>query len=163
MATTIARPVPPRLTPCAACPWRTANHLKKHKFGFYTKKNLTRLWRGLRTGNSMSCHPTDPSHPDHLACGTSPDATVRECAGAVILVLREMGKVAAHAADKKTIGPEELDAYWAERKKGFNRAGALYWLVQRLGFGGVPFFGDRVLPAVNEKDKRISLPTFLEG
>lgn len=153
----------PRLSPCSACPWRTANHLKRHKFGFYTKANLTRLWNGIRGGEPQSCHPTDPSHPDHVACGAKPGTTPAECAGSVILVMREIAAIAAHSADKLTIGDAGIVAYLAARKKGLTKSGVLRWVVQRLGLGGVPVVGGEPLPRVDAADKRISLPTFLEG
>ena len=162
MATPIERPTPPKLSPCAACPWRTENHQKKHRFGFYTKKNLIRLWNGLRKGDAMSCHPTDPSHPDHVACGAKPGSKPHECAGSVILILRELTRIAAEG-DGKMIGPEEIDAYWEKRKKGLDRDGLLFWLVSRMTHGGVPFLGGDVLPEVEVDDARISLPVFLEG
>ena len=153
----------PKLSPCAACPWRTENHLKRHRFGFYTKKNLTRLWNQIRGGGApQSCHPTDTSHPDHVACGAKGDKP-KECAGSVILVLREMKRMADFAEDKKSIGPEEIDQYKAVRKKGLNRGGMAYWLVSRLGLGGVPFVGGAPLPQVDIDDDRISLPVFLKG
>lgn len=163
MAKKLKRKEPPALSPCEACPWRAANQGKKHKLGFYTKANLTRLWNGIRRGNPQSCHPTDPTHPDHVACGAKPDSTPRECAGAVILVLREAEAMAAHAPDGVSVGPEEVDAYWAARKKGLTRDGVLYWMLQRLGLGGVPYLGGQPLPKVDPDDKRIALPEYLEG
>ena len=50
-------------SPCQACPWRVENHGKRHPDGWYTKANLRRLWSGIRRGEEMSCHPTDPSNP----------------------------------------------------------------------------------------------------
>lgn len=149
-------------SPCTACPWRTANHLKRHKYGFYTKANLTRLWHGIRRGDPQSCHPTDPGHPDHVACGAKPGSVAQECAGSVILVMREMRKIAAHG-DGQTLGDKEVIYYRRERKKGLTTSGILYWIVQRLGMAGVPFLGGKALPKVDEADDRISLPTFLEG
>lgn len=159
----LERPKPPKLSPCDKCPWRTDNHQKRHKFGFYTKKNLIRLWNGIRDGNAQSCHPTDASHPDHVACGAKPGTEVKECAGSVILVIRELSQMAALSEDGKTIGPEELDAYLAKRKRGLNKAGLLYWLVSRMTHGGVPYIGGPVMPEVKADDERISLPVFLEG
>lgn len=49
--------------PCAQCPWRTSNQGKRHPDGWYTKANLRRLWAGLRRGERMTCHPTDPANP----------------------------------------------------------------------------------------------------
>jgi hypothetical protein len=31
--------------------------------GWYTKANLQRLWAGMRRGEDMTCHPTDPDKP----------------------------------------------------------------------------------------------------
>ncbi len=158
------RPAPPKLAVCDQCPWRTSNHLTKHQFGFYTKKNLTRLWNQIRNGGGVqSCHLTDPSHEDHVACGARPGMKTHECAGSVILVKREMGKIAAYAPDGRTLDVEQVEQYKKARKKGLTRTGLAYWLVSRLGLGGVPFVGGPVLPDVDVEDKRVSLPVFLEG
>lgn len=158
-----ARRAGPKLSPCAACPWRTENHGKRHRFGFYTKQNLIRLWNGIRRGGDMSCHPTDPSHPEHVACGAKPGSKPKECAGSVILALREMRKIADLSPDKKAIDVEQVDQYLATRKKGLTKTGIVHWVIQRLGFGGVPYVGGSPMPVVNEDDARVSLPVFLEG
>ncbi len=72
---------------CAACPWRTTNHGRRHPDGWYTKANLKRLWAGLRTGEAtgMTCHPTDPVNPAPTGrpLAKAPDgADFYECAGA---------------------------------------------------------------------------------
>lgn len=83
-------------SPCVHCPWRIENHGKPHPSGWYTKKNLRRLWAGMRAGERMSCHPTDASNPVTEAdqkAGYKPapeDAKMRECAGSVILQQREV-------------------------------------------------------------------------
>ena len=72
---------------CPRCPWRIANHGKRTPGGFYTKKNLQRLWSQVRRGlKPQSCHMTDPSHPDHVAAGAPLSAQVHECPGSVALV-----------------------------------------------------------------------------
>lgn len=145
--------------PCKQCPWRTENHGKPHPFGFYKKANVTRLWNQLRRGgNSMSCHPTDPSHPDHVASGTPTDAKTRECAGAVILIRRELSSIAGPARELTTEG---LGAYLKHRKKGLTKDGFRYWAIQRIHFGKVPLIGGPPLPEVNEDDAAISLPAHL--
>lgn len=45
---------------CLACPWRLSNQGRPTPGGWYTRRNLDRLWAGLRRGTRMSCHPTDP-------------------------------------------------------------------------------------------------------
>lgn len=76
--------------PCKACPWRISNQGKRHPGGWYTKKNLARLWAGMRRGERMSCHPTDQTNP--LPPGFDPvpeHIEVHECGGALILKQRE--------------------------------------------------------------------------
>lgn len=72
--------------PCAACPWLTANHRRRHPEGWYTDANRRRLWNGLRTGDApgMTCHPTDP-----LNQPVRDGICTRECAGAWTLLARE--------------------------------------------------------------------------
>lgn len=144
--------------PCAQCPWRKSNHGKPHKFGFYTKANLRRLWNQIRGGGKpQSCHLTDPSHPDH---GAKPSAKAQECPGAVIIVLREVGKM---ADDKKLINSDGVSRYLRERKKfGLKKSGVLYWVVERIQMAGVPFLGGEKLPEVNDDDPEIGLPEEFE-
>lgn len=76
--------------PCQACPWRISNQGKRHPGGWYTKKNLARLWAGMRRGERMTCHPTDETNP--LPPGFDPvpeHVEVHECAGALVLKQRE--------------------------------------------------------------------------
>jgi hypothetical protein len=134
-------------TACDQCPWRASNQGKRNSFGFYTKANLTRLWNGLRNGNSQSCHMTDPSHQDHIAAGAKPGSTARECPGSIILITRE---IEAIAGEKKCIDNEAIDRYRETRRKGLTANGILYWIVQRIQMAGVPFIGGEKLPDVKD-------------
>jgi hypothetical protein len=137
-----------KTTPCENCPWRVTNHGKRTPWGFYTKTNLRRLWNQIRRGGGQqSCHPTDASHPDHIAAGAKPGATVQECPGAVILALREGIKMAEYGGG--TITPEAVATYRKRNRDGLTREGILYWIVARYQFGGVPFIGGPKLPDVD--------------
>lgn len=144
--------------PCAQCPWRTANQGKRTPWGFYSKANLKRMWSGIRRaygGEAQSCHPTDTSHPDHIAAGAKGDKPV-ECAGSVIVVMRELQKL---ADEDNCITPESCDKYLAETKGfGLTRAGIQHWALYRYQLGGVPFLGGNKLPLVNVDDPEISNP-----
>lgn len=146
--------------PCDQCPWRLANQGKKHPFKFYTISNLRRLWNQIRKGGgAQSCHLTDPSHPDHVAVGAKPNAKAKECPGSVIVVLREIGRM---ADDNREVNSESMAAYFKRRKKGITKQGALYWIVQRIQMGGVPFVGGPKMIAVDESDEEIGLPECLK-
>ena len=152
----------PELTPCSQCPWRASNQGKRTPWGFYSQANLRRMWNEIRNGCGVqSCHPTDASHPDHVAAGAKTGAQVKECAGSVILVLREL--IDLRGGPDVIIGPEEVDAYLARRKRGLKKRALLYYLYERMRLADVPFFGGTRMPDVNVNDKRISLPTYLEG
>lgn len=147
--------------PCAQCPWRRANQGKRHAFSFYTKANLRRLWNQVRGGGAaQSCHLTDPTHPDHIAAGCKPISEARECPGSVIVVLREVGKM---ANAEKVIEDGGIARYLRERKKGLTKRGILYWVVQRIQMAGVPFLGGVKLPEVDVDDEEIGLPPELEN
>lgn len=77
---------------CAACPWRLSNQGMRHAGGWYTPANLRRLWRGLRNGERMTCHPTDPRMNECFGGeGTvKDDAVTHECTGSLIVAQREM-------------------------------------------------------------------------
>ena len=117
--------------PCDACPWRVANHGKRHKHGFYTKRNLQRLWNQIRRGGGVqSCHPTDPGHPDH---GAKPDSKAQECGGSVILVTRELRRLAMLSGDPNHIDGKYIPAYLALSRvnKGLTTTGLMYYLLSR--------------------------------
>ncbi len=140
--------------PCAQCPWRLSNQGKKHKFGFYTKTNLRRLWGQIRRGGGeQSCHLTDPSHPDHVAVGAKPGATTKECPGSVIIVLREIRKMA---------GPdgriEDPKPYFRANPHGITKDGARYWLLTRMLWASKRIIGGPPLPEVDEDDPEIGRP-----
>lgn len=125
--------------PCLACPWRTSNHGKRHPDGWYTRRNQDRLWTGLRNGDAMSCHPTDPGNevtPAAQAKGYRPApaaAEPLECRGAIILQQREL-----HLLGQNFGG--NYRHYRQARPGGLTRAGASA-LILRLAFGGVPVIG----------------------
>ena len=138
--------------PCDGCPWRVANHGKRTPWGFFTKANMRRLWNEIRKAAggavAQSCHPTDPSHPDHVAAGAKPGSTPRECAGSIILVWRELRKL-QQAATGETVGKEHVAAYLAENKRsGLTEAGLMHWLVGRMQLGGTVFGTGPKLPTV---------------
>lgn len=113
---------------CAHCPWRRSNQGKPHPDGWYTKKNLRRLWAGLRSGEApgMTCHPTDPNNP--VPEGTKPvpaDVETRECYGALLLVARELRVV--DQLEKAGVGRGLYAAYHQMRPRGFTKRGAFSW------------------------------------
>jgi hypothetical protein len=137
--TTDPAPRPP--DPCLPCPWRTENHGKPHPDGWYTKTNRNRLWAGLRRGEDMSCHPTDPRNEVSeaaQAAGYRPAperAEARECVGAWVLKQREVQIFQDLDGD--------LARYRAERPRGLTRVGILA-AVSRIIFGGTFLGGPQV-------------------
>lgn len=151
--------------PCEHCPWRKSNQGKRTPWGFYKLANLRRLWNQIRGGGAaQSCHPTDPSHPDHVAAGAKPGATPRECPGSVILVLREFAALQKIAAERgsDTIDAQDTKTYLKRRKKGLKRSGLVYWLVSRYQLGGVPVVGGPKLPDVDMDDQAVGFPAAME-
>lgn len=130
---------------CAHCPWRVSNQGKPTADGFYTKANLRRLWSGLRSGEAMTCHPTDPRmNAFESAPRVSLSATTHECAGSMILVQRELVRV-QDAEDWKTYrgrpGPRLTMGGAAEH-------------VARMIFGGTPMGGAKV-PRLDLNDAEV--------
>lgn len=121
--------------PCKACPWRLANQGSKpdpHKF--YTASNLARLWRGLRNGARMSCHPTDPRMAEFKGYEALSDRDVtHECAGALTLQQRELMRFQDLALENP--GGPTLKTYRKQHPKGMTREG-LVSIVERTVFGG---------------------------
>jgi hypothetical protein len=118
--------------PCSSCPWRLANQGSKpdpHKF--YAKANLARLWKGLRDGARMSCHPTDPRMAEFAGYEALADREImHECAGALTLQQREFMKFQAIDGGRRS-----LQIYKRENPKGLTRYG-LIALLERATFGG---------------------------
>lgn len=122
--------------PCKSCPWRLANQGSKpdpHKF--YTPANLKRLWKGLRDGARMSCHPTDPRMAEFKGYEALADrGTTNECAGSLVLVQREfMVFQNMCLADPK--GKKTLQQYRKARPNGMTRYG-LIAVSERALLGG---------------------------
>lgn len=142
--------------PCVPCPWRTANQGKRHPAGWYTKANLRRLWAGLRRGEDMSCHPTDPRNP--VPAGTRPvpeKATTLECAGSLILKQRELKRFQRLVLDNP--GGDPFKLYRQQHPRGLTRAGLLA-VVQRAMFGGMPVIGGLEMTRPNLNEPGVSGP-----
>lgn len=83
--------------PCKGCPFLRSNQGKRTDGGFYTIKNLKRLWAGIRNGTDgklMICHATDPNawltgSPAHPEQGQIKEGRERACIGALFLYKRE--------------------------------------------------------------------------
>ncbi len=155
MTDTRASVAPAAANPCRACPWLIENHGKPHPDGWYTKRNRDRLWVGLRNGEQMSCHPTDPRNPvsDRAAEAgyqAAPEhAQTRVCTGGLVLQQREM-QLFSEA--------ESLAAYRRARPRGMTRTG-LWALANRLVFGGTCLGGDEMTrPNLNAQVGHDPLP-----
>lgn len=168
------RPVAPAAdTPCPGCPWRTSNHGRRSMKvagvqvgGWYTKANLRRLWAGLRRGVMMTCHPTDPRNPVLPGKAPTPEhVTTRECAGAHLLLQREM-EIAQRLV---RIDPDRNNVaeYRRVRPAGLTRDGLAAYM-HRLVFGGTPLGGRKPpTPNLNQAcstgNDRLPWPITLEG
>lgn len=124
-------------SPCGACPWRTSNQGRQHPNGWYTKRNLSRLWGGMRRGEAMTCHPTDPSNPMPDGWREVPaDAVTRECAGYQTMILREWSII-----ERITLLPGNmthvLQLYRRLRPRGLTEIGVAA-LIERTMYAGTP-------------------------
>lgn len=121
-------------TSCAACPWRVSNRGKPgpvvegQTYQWYDKRNLRRLWSGLRAGERMTCHPTDPSMRQANGQFARSAMQTVECAGATILTQRELMILQADYESKPKL-------YRRARPKGMTTNG-LADTVARAVFGG---------------------------
>lgn len=136
-------------TPCSACPWRKSNHGKPTphgalQYGWYTKANRRRLWQGLRTGNApgMTCHPTDARNPLLPGAKPVPDTTTpRECAGALLLIIRELRLLEA-----------DTKGYFKANPTGLTKYGMQWWALSRSVFAGTPMGGPPIPPIAEDSD-----------
>ncbi len=122
--------------PCKHCPWRLANQgSKPDPHRFYTPGNLARLWKGLRAGARMSCHPTDPRMAEFEGYEDQADREVtNECAGALVLVQREW-MVFQKMCEADPKGKRTLQLYRKQRPNGLLREG-LVAIMERAMLGG---------------------------
>jgi hypothetical protein len=74
--------------PCATCPWLIRNHGIPHPTHWYAAKNLRRLWSGIRRGEGMICHSTDPDATSYGALKNAAEGNERMCIGSLVLVAR---------------------------------------------------------------------------
>lgn len=151
--------------PCAQCPWRISNQGKRHPGGWYTRRNLERLWAGMRRGEDMTCHPTDPDNPVTEAMALrgvkrAPEAaTTVECAGSLILKQREFMRAQdALKAHGNIAGG--MAAYRKAHPRGLTKRGFIK-LVQRMMFGGSPLAPGPTMSTPNLNDPDVGVP-FLE-
>lgn len=139
--------------PCAQCPWRLSNQGQRHPHGFYTKTNLRRLWTGLRDGERMTCHPTDPEMAEFEGYeGTAERHVTHECAGSLILVQREMMRAQAAMAEADAEGMRDgLKRYRKLSPRGLTRDGIQvhFWNAMVTMPGGLkvakPNLGDETI------------------
>lgn len=134
--------------PCAACPWRASNQGKPHPHGWYSKKNLRRLWAGLRSGKApgMTCHPTDPDNEVPEGHRPAPEGNdARECAGALILVQRELKLL-----------EKDPKGYLKARPGGLTKAGLHWWAIARCFYAGTPLGGPSIPVLKDDPDIRFT-------
>jgi hypothetical protein len=131
---------------CASCPWRKSNRGKESpkvegfSYRWYSKQNCNRLWRGLRDGERMTCHPTDSRHPQISGKSTPSRVQTRECAGALILVQREV-------MTAQSIADNGFRRYRRERPRGLTVRG-IASVVERVVFAFTPM----ARPDLNDAD-----------
>lgn len=153
--------LPPTPRACAQCPWRLSNQGTRHPHGFYTKANLKRLWNGLRSGKApgMSCHPTDPRMAEFSGYEETADRErTYECAGSVILLLRETFRFQAICHEMDQQGRKDsLREYRRRMPQGLTKEG-MGEIVWRLLAGGSPLARELRASAAALDDLEIGYP-----
>lgn len=133
---------------CSDCPWRKSNQGRRHPDGWFSQKNLQRLWAGLRSGAApgMTCHPTHPKveAPDGSVNFLEHGEKTQECYGALLLVQRELRLIEKLDPKHK---PHTFKAYRRLRPRGLTTRGFMLWL-ERVVFAGR--LGTPAMPEVEE-------------
>jgi len=96
--------VPVTRTPCDSCPFRKKNHFQPNPEwmipgdiqNWYDEANLRRCWDGVRSGEMMNCHSTDPEQSSRVPEGTK----IWACSGAVGYVYAELNNAAVLGVDR---------------------------------------------------------------
>jgi hypothetical protein len=137
---------------CSRCPWRLANQGQPHPHDFYSRANLRRLWAGLKNGERMTCHPTDPRMCEFEGYEQQAGKSVtRECTGALTLIQRELHLFMAAAKQATAAGDTSaLKRYRDERVRGqaMTPAGLQIHAVSLASTGDVPVLGIRAMPGL---------------
>lgn len=132
--------------PCASCPWMLANAGKPTAHGWYTKTNLRRLWSGLRRGERMTCHGTDPDNEPLPGKAAPKDGhPTAECTGALVLIQRELQRV----NDDIEAGGN-LTAYRRENPNGLTREGMAVHAMNVQWGGAMPGTLQMAKPNLND-------------
>jgi hypothetical protein len=85
--------------PCDTCPWKGKNFNastpdpKTAERHWYTTNNLKRLWEGIRQGERMICHDTDPKSKTYGNTKNVKAGYERDCVGSLILVMRSIQRL----------------------------------------------------------------------
>ncbi len=146
--------------PCAHCPWRTTNQRRKDRHGFYRLANLRRLWDELRDGERMTCHPTDPAMAEFEGYeNTVGRRRTRECAGALVLIQRELMRVDAATRQAKAAGRRNGLARYRTTvgKRAMTREGIAAHLWTMLA-GRTPLCGGVEVRLVDLNEPDIAMP-----
>jgi len=148
---------------CATCPFLRANHGKPNPEGYdpkraskehghqfhdwYSTKNLARLWNGgLKRGEGMVCHATDPGAHEYGG-KSAPPGNERLCVGALAVV-------AKHVMFFKALIEGEPDIKPAESRRRYRAAAGKYpmppeglfgWVWQ-MGLGRTDILGGLSIP-----------------
>lgn len=135
-------------SPCSTCPFRRKNFGKPNPEGFdpkraeaerggrffdwYSEANLRRLWtKGLRHGEAMICHATDPGAAAYGGKPAAPGCE-RLCVGALAVVFLHAKFVENFLNENPTSKPAEtLRAYRAAAGRfPMSREGLVSWTLQ---------------------------------
>lgn len=145
-------------SPCATCPWRRENHGKPHADGWYDPKNLRRLWNGIRQGEQMICHATDPESIDYGGDREVSPGHERICVGALALVQAHVEVIEKIAKGL----PEGQRTLWRDYRKVASVPNlrmtmrGVHAHAERIIFGGV--FGGVPVPRTLTDCGTISVP-----
>jgi hypothetical protein len=133
-----------------------SNQGRPHRDGWFTKKNLRRLWNALRRGEApgMTCHPT---HPREGFDFLDADPKTHECAGLLLIVQRELHMV--QTLQRKLGDKVAFETYLTQRRQGLTRTGLLWWAVSRCALAGTIMGGPPM--DVIEEDADVGYPGVL--
>lgn len=150
-------------SPCATCPFLRANFGKPNPEGYdpkaataqhgrqffdwYSTKNLARLWNGgLKRGEGMICHATDPNATEYGGKACAP-GNERLCVGALAVVMLHLKWFEGLLKREPELKPSEsMKRYRAAAGKyPMPRDGMLGWAWQ-FGLGRTDIMGGLTIP-----------------
>lgn len=151
---------------CGGCPFKKSNFGKETPnpeltdYDWYSEENMKRLWDGLRDGEDMVCHSSDPDSVEYGSeCKIKDSHTPHLCYGALLVIFR-------HAKAFEKMLNEHPDSPDTAYKNYVRQCGSekpmtmrgLTEFIMKVNFGRTSLLGGLPMPKNIKDDDAVGLP-----